>query len=112
MNNWIWLIALGSLIASLSQVLLKKSAGKTYSSVLKEYFNPYVIIGYGMMVGATLCGLIAYKNGVEYKNGVIMESVGFVMVMIFSRIFFKEALTFKKILGNVLILIGMVVFYL
>ncbi len=112
MNNWMWLIALGSLIASLSQVLLKKSAGKTYSSVIKEYFNPYVIIGYGMMVAATLCGVYAYHKGVPYKNGVMLESIGFVLVMIFSRVFFKEKITKRKILGNVLILVGLVVFYL
>ena len=112
MNNWMWLIALGSLIASLSQVLLKKSAKRSYSSLLREYFNPYVIIGYAMMVLATLCGVIAYHKGVPYKNGVMLESLGFVLVMVFSKIFFGEAITKKKIIGNALILIGMVVFYL
>ncbi|MBR5337273.1 MAG: EamA family transporter [Lachnospiraceae bacterium] len=112
MNNWIWLIALGSLIASVSQVLLKKSAKKTYSSLIREYFNVYVIVGYAMMVLATLCGVIAYHKGVPYKNGVMLESVGFILVMIFSRIFFGEKITKKKIIGNVLILVGMVVFYL
>ena len=106
------MIALGSLIASLSQVLLKKSAKKTYSSLLKEYFNPYVIVGYAMMVLATLCGVIAYHKGVPYKNGVMLESLGFILIMIFSKIFFGEAITKKKIIGNALILIGMVVFYL
>ena len=41
-------------VASLSQILLKKSAAKTYSSVIREYLNPYVIAGYGMMVLSTL----------------------------------------------------------
>ena len=112
MNNWMWLIALGSLIASLSQVLLKKSAKKTYSSVFREYFNLYVIVGYGMMMLATVLGVIAYHNGVPYKNGVMLESVGFVLVMIFSKVFFGEEITRRKIIGNALILVGMVIFYL
>ena len=106
------MIAVGTLIASVSQVVLKKSADKTYTSILKEYFNPYVIIGYGMMVVSTLCGLCAYHFGVEYKNGVMVESLGFILVMIFSRVFFGEKITKKKLLGNALILIGIIVFYM
>lgn len=112
MNNWMWLIALGTLIASISQVLLKKSAEKTYSSLIREYLNPFVIIGYGLMVVSTLCGVIAYNKGVELKSGVMVESIGFIMVMIFSKVFFGEKITKKKIIGNALILIGMIVFYL
>lgn len=112
MNNWMWLIALGTLVASVSQVLLKKSAEKTYTSLIKEYLNPYVIFGYGLMVCSTVCGVIAYNNGLEYKSGVMVESIGFVMVMIFSKVFFGEKITKRKIIGNVLILVGMLVFYL
>ncbi len=106
------MIALGSLIASVSQVLLKKSAKKSYSSLIREYLNPYVIIGYGLMVLSTLCGVVAYHMGVPYKNGVMLESVGFVLVLIFSKVFFGESITPKKILGNILIIAGMIVFYL
>ena len=112
MNSWLWLIAAGTFIASVSQVLLKKSAEKTYSSLIREYLNPFVIIGYGMMVVSTVCGVIAYHNGVEYKNGVMVESLGFVLVMIFSRVFFGEGITLRKIIGNALILVGMLIFYL
>ena len=111
MNNWMWLIALGSLIASVSQVLLKKSAKKTYSSLLKEYLNPLVVIGYGLMVLSTLCALTAYHKGVPYKNGVMLETLGFVLVIVFSKVFFGEKLTLRKVLGCGLILVGMVVFY-
>ena len=48
------LLILSVVVASFSQILLKKSAGKTYASVLQEYLNPLVIIGYGMMVLSTL----------------------------------------------------------
>ncbi|MBE6015184.1 MAG: multidrug ABC transporter [Lachnospiraceae bacterium] len=112
MNNWMWLIAAGTFIASVSQVLLKKSAEKTYGSLIKEYLNPFVIVGYGLMFVSTVCGVIAYHNGVEYKNGVMIESLGFVLVMVFSRIFFGEGITLRKIIGNILILAGMIIFYL
>ena len=35
-------------ISSVSQILLKKSADKTYDSKIKEYLNPLVIAAYGM----------------------------------------------------------------
>lgn len=92
-------------------MLLKKGASKQYANVILEYLNPWVISGYGMMVLSTLCVIYAYK-GVEYKNGAIIESLGFLVVMVLSRIFFGEKITVKKILGNIIILAGIVVFYL
>ena len=47
----------------------------------------------------------------DYKNGPIIEAIGFSLVMILSRIFFAEKLTKKKILGNILIFLGIIVFY-
>ena len=104
------LLVLSVVVASLSQILLKKSASKTYSSVLREYLNPYVIIGYGMMVVSTLLTVGGYA-GLEYKNGAVVESLGFVLVMLLSRFFFGEKITRKKLLGNALILLGIFVFY-
>ena len=104
------LLVLSVVVASLSQILLKKSASKTYSSVLREYLNPYVIIGYGMMVVSTLLTVGGYA-GLEYKNGAVVESLGFVLVMLLSRFFFGEKITRKKLLGNALILLGIFAFY-
>lgn len=87
-NKYMILLVLSVVVASLSQILLKKSASKTYSSVLREYLNPYVIIGYGMMVVSTLLTVGGYA-GLEYKNGAVVESLGFVLVMLLSR-FFSE----------------------
>jgi drug/metabolite transporter (DMT)-like permease len=109
-NKYMLLLVMSVAVASFSQILLKKSAGKTYTSVIREYLNPYVIIGYGMMVVSTLLTVGGYA-GLEYKNGAVIESLGFVLVMFLSRIFFGEKITKKKLLGNSLILIGILVFY-
>ncbi len=99
------------LVAAFAQVLLKKSAAKQHSSFISEYLNPYVIIGYMLMVVGMFLGVWAYRH-VDFKNGPVMESLGFLWVMILSRIFFGEKMTLKKILGNVLILAGIAAFYL
>ena len=110
-NSYILFLLASVIIASFSQVLLKKATRKKYTNVIKEYLNPYVIIGYIMMMGSTVLTVIAYK-GVEYKNGPIIEALGYILIMFLSLIFFKERITKKKVLGNVLILIGIGVFYL
>lgn len=98
-------------IAAFSQLLLKKSANRTHESLLKEYLNPYVIGGYGLLVMSMLLTIDAYR-GLAYKNGPIIESLGYVLVMLLSGIFLKEKITARKIAGTALILAGILVFYL
>ena len=99
------------IVSSASQMLLKKGATKKYESVLREYLNPWVISGYGLMVLSTLCVIYAYR-GIAYKNGAIIESLGYLLIMFLSRIFFGEKITKKKLIGNLIILTGVLVFYL
>lgn len=111
MNKYIMLLLLSVMIASSSQILLKKSAMKKYKSIIFEYLNPLVIIGYGMMVVSTITTILAYR-GIEYKNGPVIESLGYLLVMVLSYFFFKEKITKKKLFGNMIILLGIFVFYL
>lgn len=98
-------------IAAFSQILLKKAADKQYASFIKQYLNPYVIIGYLLTFFSLFLTIMAYK-GLEYKIGPLIESLGFIIVMILSRLFFKEKLTTKKILGTCIILIGIGIYYI
>ena len=99
------------IVSAFSQILLKKSAKKTYSSVIREYLNPYVIIGYGMMMLTTVLTVLAYR-GLDYKNGPVIESLGYVLVMLLSFFFFGERLTLKKVLGNCIVILGIIIFYI
>ncbi len=99
------------IISSISQILLKLSARKSHSSFLREYLNPLVIMGYALMVAATLTTIAAY-HGMDYKNGPIIESLGYILVMILSYFLLKEKVTRKKIAGYAMILVGVIVFYL
>ena len=111
MNSYIWFIVLSVLVASFSQILLKKSAMREYPNRIREYLNPYVIIGYGMMVISTVLTIVAYTR-VDFKNGPVIESAGYVIVMILSYLFFKEKITKKKIIGTAMILLGIIIFYM
>jgi drug/metabolite transporter (DMT)-like permease len=104
-------MGLSVVIASVSQILLKKSAKKHYDSVIKEYLNVYVILGYALLAVSTVFTIMALK-GMEYKNAPVIESLGFILVLILSRIVFGEKITKRKIIGNAMILIGVFVFYI
>lgn len=106
-----WILLLSVLIASFSQILLKKSAEKTYSSLLREYMNFYVICGYGMMFLSMFLTIIAYA-GMEFTNVQIVEATGYVMVLVLSYFFFKEKITKRKVLGMIFIFAGIAVYYL
>ena len=97
------------LISSISQILLKKSADRTYDSRLKEYLNPLVIVAYIMFFCSMMITMYCYRY-VDVSAGPIFESAGYVFVGILGFIFLKEKFTAKKLLGMVLILLGILVF--
>ena len=111
MNKYVLLLILAVLVSSISQIILKKSSSKTYKSIIKEYLNVYVITGYGLMVLSTVLVVLGLK-GVPYKNEPIIESLGYLFVMILSNRLLGEKITKKKVLGNVLILVGIAVYYI
>lgn len=110
MNSHIVLL-ISVCVASISQIFLKKSTHKHYNSLIKEYLNPYVIFGYGLMVVSTILTIIAF-SGLNYKEGPIIESVGYFIVMILSYFFLGEKITKKKLIGNLIIVAGIILFYM
>lgn len=100
------------LVASISQIILKTSANKNHTSIIREYVNPHVIIGYGMLLMSTVLTLFAFQSGLEYKSGPLIESTGYIFIMVLGRIILKEKITRKKIIGNALILAGIFIYYL
>lgn len=96
-------------LASASQVLLKKSSMNSYSSVIREYLNLYVISGYGLLFCSMLLTIYAY-SGMDYKNGPVIESLGNVIVLVLSYFFFQEKISARKLAGIACIMAGIVVF--
>jgi multidrug transporter EmrE-like cation transporter len=110
-SKYILVMFASVLIASISQVILKKSTFKNHSSIVGEYLNPYVVCGYGLLVVSMMLTIYAY-SGMAYKNGPVIESIGNVFVMVFSYFMFGEKISKKKIWGIGIIILGIVVFNL
>lgn len=105
-------LMLGStLISSISQVMLKKSAQKSYASKIQEYLNPLVIFAYGLFFCCTFLSLFALKV-VPLSMSPILESSGYIFVSILSYMFLKEKLTGRQILGIALIIAGITIYTL
>jgi len=101
----------GVFVSAVAQILLKKSAGKTYESKIREYLNPYVIISYAIFFGATFCTIYAYK-GIPLSMGPILAALEYIFVAILSRLVLKEHISLKKFIGLSIIVAGIIIYSL
>lgn len=111
MAKYIMIAIISGILSSFSQVLLKKSAEKKKTNLWGEYLNPYVITGYVITAACMLLMLLAYR-GMPFKYGAVLESLVYLYIMLLSRFFLNEKLTKKKITGNIIIVIGVIIFSL
>lgn len=98
-------------VSSVSQILLKKSAGIQYPSKLREYLNPYVIIGYTLFFGCTILSMYALKI-VPLSMSPVLESCGYIFVAVMSFVFLGEKFTKKQMIGTALIVLGVIIYSL
>ena len=97
----------GSLIASLSQVLLKTESGREHGSFLKEYLNVRVIGAYVLLA----LSVLAYR-GLPLSMGPVFESCSYVFVTLFGVLLFKEKLGRRRLPALLLILAGILLYTL
>lgn len=98
-------------LASIAQILLKKSALQKHSSMIKEYLNAYVLIAYGLIF-STMMSLVYVYKFIPLSLGPIIESTGYIFVTILGYFYLGEMVTKKKMIGIILIILGVIVFSL
>lgn len=102
---------LGVFVSAVSQVLLKRSAGREHGSVLREYLNPWVVSAYALFVGATLLSVVSYR-GIPLSMGPILDATGYLWVTLFGVTVFHERLGARRLVALALIIAGIVVYAL
>lgn len=108
-NKFYYLIFISAVFASsFSQILLKKSANKKYPKKIMEYLNLYVMAAYFIYVIVTIVSIYALKR-IQISYASALESLGYVFVAGLGWIFFNERISSKKILGLLIIMIGIIV---
>ena len=93
MNRMFMLLMLaGTFFTAISQVLLKQSANKKYINPLLEYLN-----------------WRCYTK-VDMRFGPVIDTAAYVFVLIFSRVILNEKITKGKLVGNLLIIAGILIY--
>lgn len=106
------LVIISALIAVASQMMLKHSARKEHDTWWREYINIWVIGGYGLMVVSLIINLIAIHMGILAQEVSIIECINYLLIPLAAWMVFKEPITKRKALAIVVIMVGVVVFFL
>ena len=85
-------------------VLIRK-----YKNLLIEYLNPFTILSYVIFVVATLLTILSYKE-VPLSMAPILGASEYFFVAALSRIFMKEKINLKKLIGLGIIVVGIIVY--
>ena len=82
---------------------------RKYKNLLIEYLNPFTILSYVIFVVATLLTILSYKE-VPLSMAPILGASEYFFVAALSRIFMKEKINLKKLIGLGIIVVGIIVY--
>ncbi|MCI9364965.1 MAG: EamA family transporter [Oscillospiraceae bacterium] len=97
-------------LASIAQILLKRSASRQYTEKIREYLNPLVIGGYGIMLGTTVLSILALR-WIPLCMSAGLDACGQIFVPLLSWFLLREKINKKKWLGIFVIIIGILIFF-
>lgn len=112
MNDKIIYIALLLFIcclSAISQVLLKKASQCDYKSYIRQYLNPYTVIGYGFFFLVLVMNIFILRHLPIVICSVFAESLPLIFSIFTGRIFFSETIKKEKIIGVIIIIAGITV---
>lgn len=108
MNNGVLIYLITPLISAASQLMLKRAADNPKYTGLRFYLNPLVILAYVLFFGCMLLNVVALQT-LDLTVASVLEASGFLYVMVLGWLFLKEKITPRKLIGNVLIVAGIVI---
>lgn len=111
MVPYLLLMFAGTFFSAVGQILLKQSAGKKYKNVILEYLNWRVITAYGISFSVLLLNTYAYTK-VDMRYGAVIDTFSYVFVMVLSYLLLKERFNKGQLIGNLIIITGVVVYTL
>ena len=101
----------GTFFTAVSKILLKQSSNIKYENKIREYLNFRVILSYGIFFLILLLNTWCYTK-VEMRYGPVIDTAAYVFVLLLSRLILKEKFTKGKILGNLIIIAGILIYTL
>lgn len=111
MNKYMLIMLGATFFSAMSQILLKQSANKTYKKPIYEYLNWRVILSYGIFFAVLMVNTYAFTQ-VDMKYGAVIDTFAYVFVMVLSCLILKEKFSKAKLIGNLIIIAGILVYTL
>lgn len=111
MARSVLLLLLSVFLSSVSQILLKKAARKTYKNRLFEYLNVRVVLAYAILLGCTLLTMLALRV-VPLSMQNMLEATGYIYVALLGYFVLGERISRRKALGIAVIILGVFVYSL
>ena len=105
------IVILSVFAAACAQMLLKQGARKEYATWWRQYINPWVIGGYGIMACSLVLNIWCMSKGVQVKEVSVIESMSYLFVPVLAFMLFKEKLTARKICAIGIIIGGVLIFF-
>lgn len=97
------------IFTSIGNLLLKIASSRVTESGGRLYTNPVSIIAYGIFAFVAFLSIYAMK-GLDMKVFFALNSLTYICIPFLSFVFLKEAVTRNKMIGIVIISIGVIIF--
>ena len=94
-------------LSAVSQLILKKAADNPKYTGLRAYLNLPVIGAYALFFGCMLLNVVALRT-LDLTVASVLEASGYIYVMALSYFFLKEKITLRRLIGNCVIILGIV----
>ena len=108
MTNGTLIYLITPFISAISQLMLKKAADDPRYTGIQFYINPLVIMAYTLFFGCMVANVIALQT-LDLTVASVLEASGFLYVMVLGRWLLKEKITPRKLIGNTLIIVGIII---
>lgn len=108
MTSGVLIYLITPLISAASQLLLKRAADDPRYTGLRFYLNPLVIAAYALFFGCMVANVFALRT-LDLTVASVLEASGFLYVMVLGALFLREKITVRKLIGNALIVAGILV---
>ena len=106
------LVILSVFAAACAQRLLKQGARKNYVGFWRQYLNPWVIGGYGIMACSLVLNIFCMSRGVQVKEVSVIESLSYLFVPCLAFVLFGERITWRKGIAIAIVISGVIIFFI
>ena len=107
MNSGVLIYLITPLLSAISQLILKKAADNPRFTGIRAYLNLPVILAYGLFFGCMLLNVVALRT-LDLTVASVLEASSYIYVMVLSFFFLKEKISARRLIGNIVIIAGII----